>query len=87
MREIALQFVHFPLNDTIVVRQGETGEYGCFVLLDALDQWLQFGDLTSFHLAEPVVKVFALTVANHPQKILGETIHHVSSRTGLTNGG
>jgi len=36
MREIALQFVHFALNDTVVMRQAKTSQDGGFVLLDAL---------------------------------------------------
>src|SRR5690348_16110530 len=62
------------LNQSIVLREGQSCEYGCFVPLNTLDKPLQFTDLTRASALKLSIKLFSGPHAQHLGKLLNKVV-------------
>src|SRR6266487_5302391 len=77
---------HFELLNlrfygSIAVNQRESSYHSIFVLQDTCDKALQFGDLAGLDGFYPCIQPFSLSFMDHRQKVLNQSIGHLSCRT------
>jgi len=68
------EFVHFSLDQSIVLRKRESYYHCCFISYHSSNKALEFADSALFHVAEPIIEPLTRARAKHPSKLLDQLI-------------
>ena len=66
-------------------RQGTRSSNGCVILLHALGETDEFGDMTAFGFADPLLQLMRSAYFEHAQEVLTELIGSGQIQTSLTH--
>ncbi len=70
---------------TLAPRQRTRSRNGCIILLYALGETFEFGDLTAFGCSDPTLQLLRSALFEHAQEVLTELIRSGQIPTSLTH--
>src|SRR5713226_3771666 len=70
----AFEPIDLTFDWTLAPRQGARSIYGRIILLHALGETFEFGDLTAFGCSDPLLEILRSAFFEHAQEVLTELI-------------